>query len=365
MLFMLGLISRGPPTRAPPPQLPGPASWHCTDPAPQTTLGKTGGPLARPPRLPAPPWPPGEAAAIKSKSNSAWMHLRLPRPFIPSARLPSASPSVFLALRPRHTPPSHQFRTSPCLSRGHSVVTQPGVASLSNYPTPEHAGQISVLHVGREWTGLTDGLPPAHSPRIQRSTSRTTAGPWTLGLDDTHSRTYTSTRIVAQPTARQPNTPTLIPQSPTAQSFLQRPTSQQPYESVQAPSCLSTRPSEPFPRPRGCPGTGPRDPRVHRPFRLGSPSTSPAPRCSLPCLACCETRPHSIPYPQPPASQQPASTKLSRTWSCPSLWLRYWSRWLGLSALWLPPNCKSYPRASRCRLGAQLRPPARRQEMTG
>lgn len=56
------------------------------------------------------------------------------------------------------------------------------------------------------------------------------------------------------------------------------------------------------------PGTGARQLRVHRLFRLGSPSTSPAPRCSLPCLACCETRRHFNPYPQTPASQLSIST---------------------------------------------------------
>lgn len=197
------------------------------------TLGETGGPLARPPRLPAHPCPPGGSCSYQIQFQFSLDAIASPasiHPICPSAICQSANPSVLLALRPRprdtrhpRTEPEHP----PCLSRGHSAVTQPGVASPSS-PAPEQAGPISVLHVGREWTGPTDGLPPAHTPRIQRSTSRPTAGPWTLGLDDTRSRTYTFTPIVAQPAARSPpaNTPTLIPQSPTAQSFPQRPASQ-------------------------------------------------------------------------------------------------------------------------------------------
>lgn len=119
-----------------------------------------------------------------------------------------------------------------------------------------------------------------------------------LGPDDkdrrhTYIHSYTFTRILAPPCSQPAYTPTLILQSPTAYLFAVH---NNPPESVHASFYLPTRLSDTSPRPRGCPGTGTTRAPALPP---GSPSTSLAPRCSLPRLACCETRRHFSSHPQP------------------------------------------------------------------
>lgn len=143
--FMLGLISRGPPpvrasSSPPAPQLPGPAA--CTVLI-LTTPDQDWGPLARRPC-------PRKSCIYQIQFQfsldaiciSPSIHPILPR--LPSAN-PPIHPVVPLALRPRHTPTSHQAEyLYLCLSRGHSGVTQP--ASLLPPPTLQPTPRASQSH---------------------------------------------------------------------------------------------------------------------------------------------------------------------------------------------------------------------------
>lgn len=322
--FMLGLISRGPPAVLLLPSSPGPAACTVLILPPDQDWG--------PPAL-------GGAAAIKSKSNSnpAWMQLQFPsiHPICPPAICAN------LLIHPSPWPPSPSThanlappRRTPFLSRGHSLVAQP----LSLLPPTQPQSQpVPFLCCRLAWNSL-GLLTDCRKYKLHTSRDRHPVQPRTRGPLAQTAQTAIHTLSYSG------HAPTFIPQSPTPQPSTAHNNSTTTSQSRLSSTC---RLASPIP-PHGleAAGTGASQRRVHRPFRLGSPSTSPAPRCSLPCLACCETSRHFITHPRPSASQLSISTSrravlsvvVPRRCGC-----GIGRGGFGLLALWLTPTAKAIP----------------------
>lgn len=170
---------------------------------------------------------------------------------------------------------------------------------------------------------------------------------------------------MAQPAARQPTRPRSFRSRPQHSLSPNGPPRNNPTSQSRLP--LACRPAPPNPshgleaargRARGTHAyTGP-SAWAHHPRALHRAAACRASRAVRPAITSFHTRDPRPPS-CPPRRSCPGRGRARRC-GC-----GIGRGGLGLAALWLSPNCKSYPRASHCRLGAQLRPPARRQEMTG